>query len=125
MEVESQGVWRVKGNVGFAVWKDTKQMNESWRKHREIGNNHQKKTLQQRYELPKLERPKHELLNKNRTRDVLKENDASLQIKIPMAPRPPDAVRYDNTGHFPVFVSYGRCKYFSKRNCFYNYHVQK
>ncbi|KOB75618.1 Uncharacterized protein OBRU01_06358, partial [Operophtera brumata] len=63
-------------------------------------------------------------------------------IKAPVAPRPPDSVRYDNVGHLPTFVSQGRCKYckkgyssvcctkcnlrlcmLEKRNCFYQYHV--
>ncbi|CAK1594386.1 unnamed protein product [Parnassius mnemosyne] len=85
-----------------------------------------------------------ELLHKNRTRvTVSQENDPPKKIITPAAPRPTDAVRYDNNGHLPMFVSYGRCKYckngytnitcskcilrlclVSKRNCFYNYHVK-
>ncbi|KAF9810159.1 hypothetical protein SFRURICE_012192, partial [Spodoptera frugiperda] len=38
----------------------------------------------------------------------LKENDASVKTKTPVASRPPDSARYDNIGHLPTFVSHGR-----------------
>lgn len=70
------------------------------------------------------------------------ETAAAAKIKAPVAPRPPNYVRFDNVGHLPTFVSQGRCKNCKKgftsvycnkcnlrlcmrekRNCFYQYHV--
>lgn len=84
-----------------------------------------------------------ELLQKHRTRQTSsQENEASDKIKAPVAPRPPESVRYDNIGHLPTFLTQGRCKYckkgytsvccakcnlrlcmLEKRNCFYHFHV--
>lgn len=66
------------------------------------------------------------------------------KIKNPVAPRPKKDVRYDDSGHFPTFVSKGRCKnctkgqttiicqkcntrlcLVEKRNCFVDFHTQK
>ncbi|KAF9409713.1 hypothetical protein HW555_011003 [Spodoptera exigua] len=56
-----------------------------------------------------------ELFQKNRIRQTeSKENEVSVKIKTPVAPRPPDSVRYDNIGHLPTFVPQGRCKYCKK-----------
>lgn len=64
-------------------------------------------------------------------------------IKAPVAPRPTTDVRFDQLGHFPIFVTKGRCKLCTKgqttiqcskclirlcllpnRNCFTVFHVQ-
>lgn len=86
-----------------------------------------------------------ELLKKNRIREQTISNvlDARKKIQAPTAPRPVEAVRFDSTGHFPIFITRGRCKYcktgltnvncvkcnlrlcfVQNRNCFYNYHTK-
>ncbi|RVE41092.1 hypothetical protein evm_014257 [Chilo suppressalis] len=85
-----------------------------------------------------------ELLHRNRNleTDTPRQNDNPKKIQTPTAPRPPDSVRFDNTGHLPIFIKKGRCKYckngyttvscnkcklrlclLEKRNCFFNFHV--
>lgn len=113
-------------------------VNNAWLQHRRDRNLKQQLPLKKfRVEIIK------ELLQRNRFRQFAETNtDAPVKIKAPVAPRPPDSVRYDNVGHLPTFITQGRCKYckngftkvccskcnlrlcfLEKRNCFYNYHV--
>lgn len=68
----------------------------------------------------------------------------SKKIQRPVDPRPQDDSRFDNTGHFPVFQTKGRCKncktgqtqvfcnkcnirlcLLPNRNCFVDFHIKK
>lgn len=86
-----------------------------------------------------------ELMKKNRL-NYHHENPASPvvnRIVEPVAPRPSEAIRFDNVGHLPVYRERGRCRYckegqtsvhcvkcelrlcfLPKRNCFFNFHVK-
>lgn len=56
-----------------------------------------------------------EMLQKIRIwQNKMNENQEASTIKAPVAPRPPDSVRYANLGHLPRFVAQGRCKFCKK-----------
>lgn len=39
------------------------------------------------------------------------DNQPLKKIRVPVAPRPTPDIRFDNIGHFPIFIEKGRCKF--------------